>query len=70
MNIEEAFQQFWKSHKGLCYETTARSAFNAGLLMGHVAACGRVCSELDRLDALCGDGWHCEGAREIQELGR
>ena len=36
-------------------------------LKGHVAACGRVCSELDRLDALCGEGWYCDVGREIEE---
>ncbi len=45
--------------------TSIMEAADAYALAAHVDACGRVCSELDRLDALCGDGWLCPQAREL-----
>ena len=78
MNVEEAWAgvtdtMILEDKRGWSQveiESAVRAYGAARELKGHVDACGRVCSELDRLDALCGDGWLCEDAREIEELGK
>jgi hypothetical protein len=45
----------------------------AARLAGHVDACGaagRTASGKGWRRRECGDGWYCEKAKEIQELGR
>ena len=70
MNVEEARQKL-EDVAGNFYlaRTSIMEAADAYALAAHVDACGRVCSELDRIDALCGEGWYCEDGREIEELG-
>ena len=63
--LEQLGYEEWRG-----YEEVMRRA-DAYALAAHVAACGLISGSVNRDDVkVCGDGWHCPKAKEIQEQGK